>query len=212
MPQPSLICFDLGGVLVQLVSGWQQAAELAGVAWTADPASLGPAWARHQDLAHALELGRLDEPSFEAAVKECFPGLDCSHYWRIFDAWLIRLYPTVPELLADLKRAGLTTAVLSNTNARHWRTLLAGDYAPLTQIDHLIASHLISARKPDLPAYRHVEQVTNTPPDRILFFDDKPENIQSAHAAGWQADLIDPTQDGPTQIRAHLGRRGILPQ
>jgi HAD superfamily hydrolase (TIGR01509 family) len=214
MPEISLICFDLGGVLVRLVRDWQHALDLT---FSSSPQSrpplpdpTSPSWTQHHAHALSFEIGSLTEPEFENAIQQCFPNLPLSTYWQIFDAWLLGLYPGLPSLLADLKHANLSTAVLSNTNARHWQILHSPEYAPLQQIDHLLASHLLQCRKPDPQAYHHVEKITHKLPHQILFFDDRPENIEAAHHAGWHTHLINPTQDGIPQIRSHLHSLHLL--
>jgi HAD superfamily hydrolase (TIGR01509 family) len=209
MPTPTLIVFDLGGVLVRLVRDWQHALELTGVPLPALGAP-GPDWPRHHQLIEANETGSISDPDFQSEIRHCFPGFDCADYMKVFDAWIQGLYPGTPQLLADLKSAGYKTALLSNTNARHWKVLTTGQYAPLAKVDYPFASHLLRARKPNPEAYKSVERLTETPPDKILFFDDLQQNLDAARALDWQTDLIDRNQDGPPQIREHLRRRNLL--
>lgn len=203
-----LVCFDLGGVLVRLVRGWEHAVEVAGVKLPSRE-ELAGGWERHHEHAVALEVGMITEEEYEGRVRECFPGIDCAGYWRAFDAWLMGLYPGVGDLIADIKASGRKTGVLSNTNARHWR-VVTQEYTPIATIDHVLASHLIGCRKPEGEAYRHVERESGVAGGGILFFDDRAENVEAARVAGWQAELIDPTRDGVVQIREILRGRGVL--
>ena len=203
-----LVVFDLGNVLVRLVTGWEDACRFAGV----DPIGTGN-FQRHHALVCAFELGQTPEHEYLRGAAECFPALAPGQFESIFDAWLRGPYPRLPEMLTALKSRRIRTACLSNTNARHWRIALdpAGPYsAHLALIDHLFASHLIGAAKPDPAAYRHVEQVTGVAAPNILFFDDREENVTAAREAGWRAEKIDPAQDGVEQAAAHLRAAGLL--
>ena len=203
-----LVVFDLGNVLVRLVTGWEHACRLAGI----EPIGTGD-FQRHHALVCAFELGQCAEDDYLRGAAECFPALAPGQFESIFDAWLRDPYPGLPGMLAALKARRIRTACLSNTNARHWRIALdpAGPYAAhLALIDHLFASHLIGAAKPDPAAYRHVEQVTGFPAAHILFFDDREENVTASRNAGWHAHHIDPTRDGVEQATAHLRAAGLL--
>ena len=66
-------------------------------------------------------------------------------------------------------------------------------------------------RKPDEAVYAHVERVTETPGEMIVFFDDMAENEEGARRRGWHAYGIDPAPDDPLpQVRHHLSRHGVL--
>lgn len=205
-----LVCFDLGGVLVRLVRGWEHAVEVAGIAMP-EQTMLEEGWGRHHELMTKLEVGQIDEGEYEQGLPGCFPGLACGDFLKAFDAWLLGVYPGVGEMVRDLRAAGRRTAVLSNTNARHWRVVLEDPaYRDLHEMDWLLASHLIGCRKPEVEAYRRVEGETGTAGDRILFFDDKAENVEAARVAGWHAEVIDPTREGVGQVREQLRRYHVL--
>ena len=201
-----LVCFDLGGVLVRIARDWTEACSRAGV----QPAGgADDAWARHQALMLRYETGELDEAGYLREVPACQVGMSNDHLTRVFDAWLLGLYPGVPELLDELRARGLRTACLSNTNERHYRTLFrTPEFAPLTKLDHLFASYEIRVMKPDERAYRHVERATGAAGGQVLFFDDKQENVKAARAIGWRAETIDPAADPVHQIRQFLAAHG----
>jgi FMN phosphatase YigB (HAD superfamily) len=54
-----------------------------------------------------------------------------------------------------------------------------------------------------------VERATGHGPEEILFFDDLPENIDGARAAGWRAVLIDPDGDPAAQVMTALDKAGL---
>ena len=203
-----LVVFDLGNVLVRLVTSGEEACRLAGVQPT------GP-WdaARHHRVMCAFELGHISEDEYLAVAGECLANVGVAGVERIFDAWIRGPYPGAGELIAELKSRGLRTACLSNTTSRHWRIMTdpANECGrELAHLDHLFASHLLRAAKPDPAAYRAVELATGVCANEILFFDDRDENVRAAQSIGWQARPIDPTRDGVQQIRYTLAREGVL--
>ena len=201
-----LVCFDLGGVLVRLASGWEDACRRANVGAPAGPADL---WRKLHHLMVRYETGDLDEAGYLREMVPCVPGMSRADLCAVYDAWLQGLYPGAPELIDDLKSRGVRTACLSNTNARHWRTMVDcdGRYAPLTRLDYLFASHELRVMKPHEQAYRRVEQGTGISGSHVLYFDDKEENVAAARAAGWRSERVDRVDDAVPQIREFLAHR-----
>src|SRR3954468_19972284 len=152
--EAKFVCFDLGGVLVRLATGWEDACRRAGVTLQhGDPL----AWQRHRELLARYETGELDEAGYLALVPECLPGVTPDTINGAFDAYLLGPYPGVEELLLELRARGLVTGCLSNTNERHWPTLMRNpQYAPLRHLDPRFASHETRTMKPAEAAYRHV--------------------------------------------------------
>ena len=203
---PELVCFDLGGVVVRIASGWAEAAQRAGVMLPPSAAAGidGRSMAR---LIEQHETGRLGADAFYRAVA-ALSGLSADRIAAIHDAWLIEPYEGIGEILTSLRRRGIATACLSNTSARHWR-LIHGDgpqRVTMALFDHRFASHLIGVMKPDEASFAHVERATGIEPTGILFFDDNPANITAATARGWRAHLIAPHADPARQVRQVMGR------
>jgi len=137
-------------------------------------------------------------------------GHEAAHIRAIIDHWLLGLYDGVDTLLADLRARGITTACLSNTNEQHWHLMMSRPaFAALRQLDHLHASHLARARKPDAGIYEHLEQHTRATGPAVVFFDDLQANIEAAATRGWRATLIEPNIDPIEQIRRRLGNLGV---
>jgi putative hydrolase of the HAD superfamily len=204
-----LVVFDLGGVLVRIARNWVDACERAGVSLAADDPA---AWGKHQQLLLRYESGELDESGYLRELPGCLPGVSVESVNRAFDAWLLGMYPGAAELIAELKRHGIATACLSNTNERHWRTIIQTDpqYTALAKLDHLFASHEMRVMKPNERAYRRVEESTGVRGGQILFFDDKEENVQAARAVGWRAERVDHFEQPVGQIRMYLTAHGVL--
>jgi putative hydrolase of the HAD superfamily len=212
MPSEStvrLVCFDLGGVLVRIARGWDDACRRAAVEL---PHANEAIWRQHHDLMLRYETGEIDEAAYLCEAPGVIGGgVAAEQIVRVFDAWLLGMYPGAAELLEELKSRGVKTACLSNTNARHWG-LLGGldDYRPLAGLDYRLASHELRIMKPNEQAYRRAEAAMGFWGGQVLFFDDKLENVEAARAVRWRAELIDRADDAVPQIREYLAAHGVL--
>jgi putative hydrolase of the HAD superfamily len=204
-----LVCFDLGGVLVRIARGWDDACRRAGVEL---PHVGADAWARHHDLMLRYETGEIDEAAYICEAPAVVGGgVTGDAIVRVFDAWLLGMYPGAAEVIDDLRFRGFKTGCLSNTNARHWNTLNQLDtYAPLRRLDFRLASHELRVMKPAEQAYRRAEAATGFWGDQVLFFDDKQDNVDAARAVNWKAELIDRADDAVAQVREYLAAHGVF--
>lgn len=77
-------------------------------------------------------------------------------------------------------------ACLSNTNHIHWEALTTR-YQVFRFFRIQMASQLLGYSKPDQRIYQKAVEELSTVPERILFFDDKLENVEAAQRSGWNA-------------------------
>ncbi|MEK7706200.1 MAG: HAD-IA family hydrolase [Myxococcota bacterium] len=202
----ALVCFDLGGVVVRIQRSWADAVRAAGLALRDGFRADSPVVA---ELVRRYQSGLVDTRGFARELSV----LSCEQYSpdeivRVHDAWLIGEYDGMAALMMELRDDGLQLAVLSNTNEAHWPRMLT--WPALAPVQHLLASHLIGAVKPEERAYRAVEAASGVGGEAILFFDDTEENVAGARAAGWRAELIDPAGIPVEQVRgviASIARR-----
>lgn len=207
-----LVVFDLGGVLVRIARDWSDGHRLAGLPGEPprDPAFL----ALLRELSERGD-GSLPSAEFFGRVAAASGGAYTTEdVRRIGDAWLIEEYPGVGHVFDALEAASVRTAILSNTNHAHWARLKpdggAAEFPSVLRADHHFASHLLGVTKPGPAIYRAVEDGTGCEPARILFFDDKPANVEGAIAAGWTATRIDPDGDPSAQVLDALARHGVV--
>jgi HAD superfamily hydrolase (TIGR01509 family) len=121
------------------------------------------------------------------------------------------MYPGAAGLIDELRDHGVKTACLSNTNPRHWAALAGRDeYRPLQRLDFRLVSHELRVMKPNERAYRMAEEATGFWGGRVLFFDDKPENVTAARAVHWKAEVVDRADDPVPQMREYLAAHGVL--
>ncbi len=216
MSAPSVICFDIGGVLVRICRSWAEACEKAGVPVHAREWLTGEqAIAARAVVMRAYQNGEL---STDAYYQGLLGALE-RHYTldeieSIHDAWLLDEYSGIGELVAELgELPGVTTACLSNTNQRHWDVLVpsggAARFPSVMALGRRFASHLMGASKPDAKIFLDFQRELGAEPADILFFDDGEPNVIAARSQGWRAEIIDPLGDTSSQLRAHLQAHGL---
>ena len=180
------VVFDLGGVLLRPEG---PAVELARVLEVDVEAVLVPYW-RHRD---AYDRGGPAAEFWGALRRDLVAGglvpadvgddeldhVDASRWAQLADG--------SAELLVDLGRAGTPTAVLSNAPASLARTVRAAQWS--RSFSQLVFSSDLGLMKPEAEIYREVEQRTGRPPQELLFFDDRPPNVDGAAQRGWSAHL-----------------------
>jgi putative hydrolase of the HAD superfamily len=107
----------------------------------------------------------------------------------------------------ELQRAGVRTGILSNLGD----AMAAGIFSRFDWIDgfhHCTWSYTLKLAKPEVAIYLHAAQGLETQPEKILFIDDREENIAGAALAGMQtiryttheAFEIEMTQRGLTAL------------
>jgi len=183
--KPSLICFDLGGVIVRICRTWEEACVRAGV-----PLRALERLESSRGLRSAVVLdhqtGRIDDETFALRLSAALDGAYTpAEVMAVHRAWVIEEYPGVSAAIDRLHDAGLETAALSNTNPAHWEQIR--QWPALRRIQRPHVSHLMGLHKPDPAIYRAFEASVGRQPEEILFFDDLQENVDAARRAGWQA-------------------------
>jgi len=203
----TVVCFDIGGVLVRICHTWNDAARAAGVETT-----LGAEIRKLDDSSYLLayQEGRMPLDDYLANMAEWL-GTDREGVIQVHNRILLQDYPGAFDLVEELKSKGIWTCCFSNTNGLHWIVLTDPDHFPaVAALDKKIASHELKAAKPDVAAYKQVEELMPFKPDRIVFFDDTLRNVVGANEAGWEAFRLDPAADPIQEARAILSRLEVL--
>ena len=204
----ALVAFDLGGVLVRICQSWHEGCDAAGLPRTPDPGASDPA--RVRELVSLHQRGELPHATFCEGLSRCVgSALPPHHVAAVHDAWILGEYAGVTGMLADLQRAGLRTACLSNTNAVHWRQMEPMPF--FARLDHPHASHLMRLVKPDARIFTAFERAVGRVGEQIAYFDDLPENCAAARDAGWRVRQIDPLRETVPQIQEALRAWELLP-
>ncbi|MCL2735460.1 MAG: HAD-IA family hydrolase [Propionibacteriaceae bacterium] len=116
-----------------------------------------------------------------------------------------RLMPGIDVVLRDLSDRGVRMACLSN-DVSAWSILLRERFALTRWIDVWAISADIRVRKPSLDAYRQLSTMCGVGLDQLLFFDDRPANVDAALSLGIDAHLFTTVE----ACRHTLVSRGLL--
>ena len=198
-----LVVFDLGSVLVQATRTWVESAERIGLPL---PPMGVDAFESRLAAFPRRSTGAIDSeryfPLFAEASDGTYTPDDAR---RISNASLIAEYPGISRIFDALDSAGVEAAVLSNSNDAEWprlfpETSVEPEFPTMLRARYRFGSHLMGVLKPDQQAYREVERGTGYSGDRILFFDDREENVEAARLFGWTAEFVDYTGDTAAQI------------
>jgi putative hydrolase of the HAD superfamily len=201
--EPQFIYFDLGNVLLHF-DHHRAARQMAAVAGLTEETVWQIVFAGH--LHNTYEVGGFTTDQF------------CEEFCRAtstrpdFDALMhaaaniFSLNTPMVPIVSHLHAARYPLGLLSNTNESHWRFVSQGRYALIRDFFDVHAlSFRLGAMKPDPRIYAEAAKLAHTEPDRIFFTDDRPENVEAACRAGFDAVQF----HDPWQVAAELRARGI---
>ncbi|UXX84880.1 HAD family hydrolase [Roseovarius pelagicus] len=180
------VIFDIGNVLIE----WQperffdaQIGTIARKAFFADVPfyEMMDRIDAGADFSATVESMALAYPGWESAIR------------MVRDNWSDLAQPSIPHsvrLLAALKANGIPVFALSNFGAQNFPVSCAA-FPFLTSFDRHYISGEMGLIKPDPAIYAAVEDDCGIPASRLLFTDDRADNIAAARARGWQTHLFD---------------------
>ena len=101
------------------------------------------------------------------------------------------MFSPIDSMLVAVKRIrsrGIPVGVLSNTCRSHW-DWINRQYLSRFPIhfDSYVLSFEVGSMKPSTSIYEAAEHATEVAPERILFLDDRQENVAAAASRGWRA-------------------------
>lgn len=180
-----IVLFDLGNILVHLHNVdrfWPGLAPEPGML------PFSERWGQSQAV-RDLETGRITDLAdfYQRARQEMgftidFADFHAEYIQIIGDPFAL----TVPILETLYSRFSLQ--LLSNTSVFHWqhcqKTLGLGHY-----FDQIFVSYELGYMKPDPEAFRRTFSEIGQDPQTIYYFDDRPENVESAAKFGVNAFL-----------------------
>ncbi|MCH8979239.1 MAG: HAD family hydrolase [Armatimonadetes bacterium] len=203
MPPARAVCFDLGGVLIQIHEAWDGALAASGVRPALARAEIGSLGGF--SLFDRFQRGEATLDEYLPALAEHLGGMTDAQALSVHQAILRDPYPGADRLVQDAKASGAVVGCLSNTNEAHWATFFEGGrygFGPLFSVR--IGSHIVRSSKPDAAMYRAFESGSGLSGGSIVYFDDGRGNVEAALGLGWQAHLVDALGDTAAQIRGHL--------
>src|SRR5262245_26733335 len=119
---------------------------------------------------------RFGVPLTRADVVDCFRG-DVEHE-----------LPGIRALVAELRRS-YRLAILSNAFFGHWDSFEGSELYQMFELP--MASHLIKALKPSPAAYQTALERMGAQPAKVVFIDDRADNVQAARELGMHAFVTD---------------------
>ncbi len=198
------VYFDLGNVLAKF--DVQRACENVASRWNLDPAKVRASlW--HSGTQDLFEHGHIDEEAFAQVARDALqlhsdhsPTLDLLNL-------LSDMFEPIREMesvVDEVREHGTKVGILSNTCIAHWRWLLQNDYPALQKpFDRIVLSYEEGVMKPNPQIYHLAQIQAGVPPDRILFFDDRIDNIEAAVACRWQAYQFTDAETARKVLRYH---------
>ncbi|MEO1527852.1 MAG: HAD family phosphatase [Planctomycetota bacterium] len=183
------VYFDLGNILVRfgLEIAISNVARVAGVGTDIVRTSI-----YESGLQDGYETGKFDGEDYARQARERL-GVDSSQLstTSFLEAISDMFTPIdgMAELVEKVRKRYGRVGLLSNTCFAHWDWIRnqSWDVSKL-DFDVLILSYEVGAMKPDMAIYEAAEKAADVPQERLLFLDDKLENIQAARERGWQAE------------------------
>lgn len=179
------VLFDYGLVLTgpPQPAAWQQMKTLLGAGEDAFHAA-------YWNPRHDYDRGVLDSTAYwnaVAAALGCTLSPDMLSTLRQADValWTVPNQPMI-DWARSLQRAGIRTGILSNLGDA-METGVRSRFPWLEHFHHHTFSHRLHVAKPEPAIYRHAAEGLGVAPERILFLDDREENIAAARQAGMHA-------------------------
>jgi putative hydrolase of the HAD superfamily len=198
------VIFDFGGVLCFHPNEprWRRAAETAGL----PVAAFMPAfWANRirydaglcqpadywQAVAHTAGV-RIEDHMIPTLIRHEI------ELWNQYDSRVL-------AWTSQLRAAGYRTAILSNL-PRPLGEELRGTPGLLEHFDHVTFSYELGLVKPQPEIYLDAIAGLGVEPAQALFLDDRPDNVEGAHAVGLHAQLYSTWEDFVAGgLAAHYG-------
>ena len=201
MPDVSVLLWDVGGVL--LSNAWDHTARTA----AADHFQINPAEfeRRHERVVGEFETGRLDLDGYMAST--------VFHARRNFSPAMFRQFmfdrstprPGALAFAKQLHRRGGRRMVALNNESRELNEFRITTFRLKDVFDVFLSSCYTGLRKPDPAAFRYALTLTQCDPDRTVFLDDRPENVEAAARLGLRTILV----RRPEDLAAELARNGV---
>ena len=197
------ILFDVGGVL--LTNGWD-----------------------HRERAHVLEHFQLDRDAFEArhaAPNDAWERGDItarqyldatvfyeprSFSYEQFLAAICEESLPLPDgalgILGELAASHKCMVGCLNNEARETNDYRFARYGLRKYFKVAFSSCYVGLRKPGAPIYLRALDILGVPPERVLFIDDRQENVAGAESVGIKGIRF----TGATTLRPQLQSLGVL--
>lgn len=198
-----VILFDIGGVL--LTNSWDVNQRSAVAAeFHLDEADLQE---RHNDIFEVWERGGITMGAYLDFTVFHEPR---SFTRDEFIAVMLDQSKLLPNgaigVLRELSRSGNYLLGALNNESRELNDYRFKAFGLRNCFDIALTSSYVGLRKPDAAIYQRAIDIIGRPPERILFIDDRPENVAGALSAG----IVALRFTGEAALRQQLAEMGTL--
>lgn len=195
------VVFDIGNVLIE----WQPERFYDTVMGVEDRKKMFTAIDLHH-MNDLVDRGANWKDTVYAAAEEYPEYRDMIQLWH--DRWLDMASPAIEQSVDALRRLRMgfvPVFALSNFGIQTFE-YAETVYPFLKEFDQRYISGYLGEVKPEPRIYEILERECGVAPDRLLFADDRQENLDAAAARGWNVHLF----DGPEGWIARLKAEGLL--
>jgi putative hydrolase of the HAD superfamily len=198
-----VVLFDVGGVL--LTNGWDRLERAAAAAkFGVDPTSFE---VRHLAVFDAWEKGEITLDTYlDAAVFNEPRPFSRDEFFAFILAQSKILPGGALGILAELAASKNYMVGSLNNEARETNDYRFATFGLRRYFKVAFSSCYVGLRKPHAEIYRRAIDILGVPPQRILFIDDRQENVDGATQAGIRGIRF----EGETLLREQLQGLGVL--
>jgi HAD superfamily hydrolase (TIGR01509 family) len=183
MPCPSLLLFDLGGVLIE--SGVFERLNNC-LPEPLERIAIKERWLLSPSV-RRFESGETEPMEFaEHFIAEWGLRFTPQAFLNEFTSWPRAFFEGARELLREL-RTTYRVGCLSNSNPLHWEKFK--DFEE--DFDIVLMSHLLGSVKPDREIFMRALHQCEVKPSEVYFFDDSYDNVCAAQSLGITAFHVD---------------------
>ena len=189
------IVFDLGGVLIDLnvpacvgnfkrLMGEDNVRNVLGI--DDEGEGVAAVSAATLQLMHDYEYGNISTEAFiEALLPYCHEGTTAEDVRSAWMSMLGELPQAKLDFIAELRKAGYRTILLSNSNAMHWDPIFEQFHLE-RYFDRIFASHHIHLGKPSEEIFKYVEREAQIDSAHTVYVDDLDKNRAAGERfLGW---------------------------
>ncbi len=202
MPEPRLLLWDIGGVL--LSNGWDRAARAAAAQHFA--LDLGELERRHQLVDADFETDRLDWEGYLVATGLYAPREFSREQFRQFMRDRSTSHPAARAAARSLRQHGRYVMAALNNEPRGLNEHRIAAFGLRSIFHAFFSSCYTGRRKPDPAAYRYALELVHCAPEESLFLDDRPENIGAAGRLGLRTLQV----HDPARLSEELASVGVV--
>jgi putative hydrolase of the HAD superfamily len=163
--------------------------------------------ARHEEVMDAWERGEIDLNQYlDAAVFYEPRAFSRSEFFSFMLAQSQRLPHGALHILAELAESNPCMIGALNNEARETNEFRFAHFGLRRHFKVALSSCYVGLRKPEPAIYQRALDILGCPPERVLFIDDREENVAGSLAAGMKAIQF----TGADALRAALEELGVF--